>query len=278
MRISIFTIIFLILFNHNVLASGSKIKIVTSITPLASIIAMLLNDNAEIVAIANNNNCPHHYNLKPSDLQKVKDADLVLYIDDDFDSFASKLMNNHSKNVIKISDLAKIKFISNNRHIWLDLERVKIMLEQLSTILARQFPNLDSEIYQNLATSEKQIDNLIETKEKLLAPLKDVILLSDSLEYLFDEQKYKVQKLYSGNQKSLKYIQNLEKLLDRSASKCLVLGTEEDFKIYKNFKANIVKVESENWAVDQITSSLFFDQYLKIINQIAKCNRVLNDI
>ena len=278
MRISIFTIIFLILFNHNVLASGSKIKIVTSITPLASIIAMLLNDNAEIVAIANNNNCPHHYNLKPSDLQKVKDADLVLYIDDDFDSFASKLMNNHSKNVIKISDLAKIKFISNNRHIWLDLERVKIMLEQLSTILARQFPNLDSEIYQNLSTSEKQIDNLIETKEKLLAPLKDAILLSDSLEYLFDEQKYKVQKLYSGNQKSLKYIQNLEKLLDRSASKCLVLGAEEDFKIYKNFKANIVKVESENWAVDQITSSLFFDQYLKIINQIAKCNRVLNDI
>jgi zinc transport system substrate-binding protein len=278
MRISIFTIIFLILFNHNVLASGSKIKIVTSITPLASIIAMLLNDNAEIVAIANNNNCPHHYNLKPSDLQKVKDADLVLYIDDDFDSFASKLMNNHSKNVIKISDLAKIKFISNNRHIWLDLERVKIMLEQLSTILARQFPNLDSEIYQNLSTSEKQIDNLIETKEKLLAPLKDVILLSDSLEYLFDEQKYKVQKLYSGNQKSLKYIQNLEKLLDRSASKCLVLGAEEDFKIYKNFKADIVKVESENWAVDQITSSLFFDQYLKIINQIAKCNRVLNDI
>jgi hypothetical protein len=84
--------------------------------------------------------------------------------------------------------------------------------------------------------------------------------------------------LYSGNQKSLKYIQNLEKLLDRSASKCLVLGAEEDFKIYKNFKADIVKVESENWAVDQITSSLFFDQYLKIINQIAKCNRVLNDI
>ena len=278
MRISIFTIIFLILFNHNVLASGSKIKIVTSITPLASIIAMLLNDNAEIVAIANNNNCPHHYNLKPSDLQKVKDADLVLYIDDDFDSFASKLMNNHSKNVIKISDLAKVKFISTNRHIWLDLERVKIMLEQLSTILARQFPNLDSEIYQNLYNSAKQIDNLIRIKEKLLAPLKDVILLSDSLEYLFDEQKYKVQKLYSGNQKSLKYIQNLEKLLDRSASKCLVLGTEEDFKIYKHFKANIVKVESENWAVNRITSDLFFNQYLKIINQIAKCNRVLNDI
>lgn len=278
MRISIFTVIFFTLFNHSVLASGAKIKIVTSITPLASVVAMLLNDRAEIVAIANNNDCPHHYNLKPSDLQKVQDADLVLYIDDNLDSFASKLMNNHSKNVIRISDLPKLKFIGTNRHIWLDLGNVQILLEQLSTILAKQFPDLSSEIYQNLSTSEKQIDNLIKIKEEQLAPLQDVILLSDSLEYLFDEPKYKVQRLYSGNQKSLKYIKSLEQLLDKSTSKCLVLSTEQNSKIYQKFKANIVKVESENWAIDQITNDLFFNQYLEIINQIAQCNRVLNDV
>lgn len=275
MKINVLTAIFCILFNHSVFAGNTKIKIVTSITPLASVIAMLLADNAEIVAIANNNDCPHHYHLKPSDLQKVKDADLVVYIDDHFDSFASKLMNNHGQNVIKISDLTKLKLIGDNWHIWLDLENVKILLEQLSAILAKQFPGLSAKIYQNLDTSKKQIDHLVKIKAEKLARLNDVILLSDSLEYLFDEQKYKVQKLYSGNQKSLKYVKTLEKLLDKSSDKCLVLSTEQDSKIYRNFKANVVTVESENWIVENITDDLFYNQYLKIIDQISQCTKEL---
>ncbi len=278
MKVNIFATIFFLLFNYSAFASTSKIKIVTSITPLAAIIAMLLGDYAEIASIANNNDCPHHYHLKPSDLQKVKEADMVFYIDDSFDSFASKLMNKHGQNVIKISDLTKLNLIAANWHIWLDLQNVKILLEQLSSILAKQFPEISSEIYRNLDLAQKRIDTLIAFKEKELASLKDVILLSDSLVYLFEEQKYKVQKLYSGNQKSLKYVDNLEALLAKSASKCLVLSSEQDSKMYQNFKANIVQVESENWEVKQITSDLFYEQYLKIISNITKCTQALNDI
>ncbi|MFU7503349.1 MAG: metal ABC transporter solute-binding protein, Zn/Mn family, partial [Candidatus Tisiphia sp.] len=91
---SIFIAMIITLFNYAAFASG-KVKIVTSITPLAAIIAMLVKDQAEIVAIANNDDCPHHYNLKPSDLKKVKDADIVFYIDEQFDGFVGKLMNGH---------------------------------------------------------------------------------------------------------------------------------------------------------------------------------------
>ena len=265
MKVNIFATIFFVLFNYSAFASTSKIKIVTSITPLAAIIAMLLGDYAEISSIANNNDCPHHYHLKPSDLQKVKDANMVFYIDDSFDSFASKLMNKHGQNVIRISDLTKLNLISANWHIWLDLQNVKILLEQLTPLLTKRFPEMRSEIYSNFELAQKKIDTLIAFKEKELASLQDVILLSDSLEYLFEEQKYKVQKLYSGNQKSLKYVDNLEALLAKSASKCLVLSSEQDPKMYQNFKANIVQVESENWEVKQITSDLFCEQYLKII-------------
>ncbi|MFU7502495.1 MAG: metal ABC transporter substrate-binding protein [Candidatus Tisiphia sp.] len=130
---SIFIAIIMILLSQVSFANVGRIKIVTSITTLASIIAMLVKEQAEIVAIANNNDCPHHYNLRPSDLKKVKDADIVFYIDEQFDGFAGKLMNGHSKNVIKISNFNRLKIINNdsysNWHIWLDLDNVKILLD-----------------------------------------------------------------------------------------------------------------------------------------------------
>ena len=272
---SIFIAIIMILLSQVSFANVGRIKIVTSITPLASIIAMLVKEQAEIVAIANNNDCPHHYNLRPSDLKKVKDADIVFYIDEQFDGFAGKLMNGHSKNVIKISNFNRLKIISNdsysNWHIWLDLDNVKILLEQLSQILSQRFPEISSAVYQNFEEAKKQIDDLAKIKHQRLASLTDVILLSDSLEYFFDNSQKRVAKLYSSDQKSLKYISNLEHLLSMSHSKCLLLSLDQDVALYKNFKVEVVAIESENWQVTNINSDLFYNQYLKIINQMSKC-------
>ncbi|WP_341747527.1 metal ABC transporter substrate-binding protein [Candidatus Tisiphia endosymbiont of Dascillus cervinus] len=272
---SIFIAIIMILLSQVSFANVGRIKIVTSITPLASIIAMLVKEQAEIVAIANNNDCPHHYNLRPSDLKKVKDADIVFYIDEQFDGFAGKLMNGHSKNVIKISNFDRLKIISNdsydNWHIWLDLDNVKILLEQLSQILSQRFPEISSAVYQNFEEAKKQIGDLAKIKHQRLASLTDVILLSDSLEYFFDNSQKRVAKLYSSDQKSLKYISNLEHLLSMSNSKCLLLSLDQDVALYKNFKVEVVAIESENWQVTNINSDLFYNQYLKIINQMSKC-------
>ncbi|WP_342267856.1 metal ABC transporter substrate-binding protein [Candidatus Tisiphia endosymbiont of Empis tessellata] len=272
---SIFIAIIMILLSQVSFANVGRIKIVTSITPLASIIAMLVKEQAEIVAIANNNDCPHHYNLRPSDLKKVKDADIVFYIDEQFDGFAGKLMNGHSKNVIKISNFNGLKFINhnsyNNWHIWLDLDNIKILLEQLSQILVGRFPEISSAVYQNFEEAKKQIERLTKIKNEKLGPLTDVILLSDSLEYFFDNSQKRVAKLYSSDQKSLKYISNLEHLLSMSNSKCLLLSLDQDVALYKNFKVEVVAIESENWQVTNINSDLFYNQYLKIINQMSKC-------
>ena len=266
-------ILFIILLSSTTFAEMSKGSkfIVTSITPLASIIAMLVTDQVEIVSIANDNSCPHHYHLKPSDLTKVQDANMVFYIDEQFDGFAGKLMKSHNKNVIKISNFTGLKIINDNWHIWLILDNVIIILEQLSVILAEQFPDISVSIYQNLEWSKQQIQELAKIKETKLLSLTDAILLSDSLEYFFNAGQYNITKLYNYNQKSLKYINNLEKLLSKSSSKCLILSLDQDTQIYKKFNATIVAVDSENWQIDQITSNSFYSKYLKIINQVTQC-------
>ncbi|WP_341790297.1 metal ABC transporter solute-binding protein, Zn/Mn family [Rickettsia endosymbiont of Polydrusus tereticollis] len=255
-----------------------KPKIVTSITPIASVVAMLVKDEAVIDSLAVNSSCPHHYHLKPSDLAKVKNADIAIYIDGLFDSFAEKLMQGHSKNIIKISDIKSLKIIKDNNepnwHIWLDIENVKILLQELSLILAQKLPNLREDINKNLHIALKQLEDLNKMKNRKFEGLQDVILLSDSAEYFFIDTKIKTQKLYSVNQKSLKYVSKLEELLSKSANKCLILDTQQDARLYKKLNANIVTLESENWSIVDINHRVFYEQYLQMINQFEICIKI----
>ncbi|WP_342270083.1 metal ABC transporter substrate-binding protein [Rickettsia endosymbiont of Orchestes rusci] len=276
MKIKIFFLIFFLLLNSVSYGEIHKPKIVTSIMPIASIVAMLVKDEAVIDSLAVNSGCPHHYHLKPSDLAKVKNADIAIYIDEQFDSFAEKLMQGHSKNIIKISDIKSLKIIEDNNepnwHIWLDLENVKILLQELSLVLAQKLPHLRADINKNLHIALKQLEDLNKMKNRKFEGLQDVILLSDSAEYFFINTKIKTQKLYSVNQKSLKYVSKLEKLLSKSTNKCLILDTQQDARLYKKLNANIVTLESENWSIVDINHRIFYKQYLQMINQFEPCN------
>jgi len=272
------------------LTSYGKPKIITSITPIAGIAAMLVKDKADIESLAVNSGCPHHYNLKPSDLAKVKNADIAIYIDEQFDGFAKKLIDNHSKNIIKISDIKtlKIKGIVNNRiatsndvgkfksidynwHIWLDLDNVAILLQEFAKIFSEKFPDLQADINNNLFVALKELETLQETKNNELATLKDVILLSDSSEYFFINPAITTVKLYSDNQKSLKYFSKLEALIKHTNNKCLVLSLEQNPKAYNKLNVKTVILNSENWEIKNIDSNSFQNQYLQMINQVKKC-------
>lgn len=269
----------MLLTNFTVFAAPkANYKIVTSTTPIASLVAMLVKDKVEVSSLASTNSCPHHYHGKPSDLTKVKNADITIYINEKFDRFAAKLMLEHSKQPIKISDFKSLKLIENdnyhiNWHLWLDLANVNILLEELSTLLARQLPELSSFIYYNLITAKLQVEDLAKIKAAKIAHLSEVILLNDSLEYFFLSINYPQLKLHNSEHKSLKYINTLRQLLVTAKNKCLVIDAEQNVKLYQNFDAKIIQLESENWLVvdGKKLSDLFYTKYLAMIDIVATC-------
>ncbi|WP_392505828.1 metal ABC transporter solute-binding protein, Zn/Mn family [Rickettsia sp. 2024-CO-Wats] len=252
------------------LTSYAKPKIVVSITPIGSIVSMLVKDKADIESLAISSDCPHHYNLKPSDLVKVKNSDIAIYINEQFDGFAEKLIDNHSKNIIKISDIKSLTTIKDNWHIWLDLNNAVILLQEFARIFSENFPELQEDINNNLSTALKELNKLQEIKNNELATIKDVILLSDSSEYFFLNTN-KTAKLYSESQKSLRYISKLEDLIKESNNKCLVLSNEQNSRLYDKLNAKIIILNSENWNVQNIGSNTFQNQYLQMIYQVKKC-------
>jgi len=267
-----FLLLIIILFNTQV---SAKLKVVTSITPLASIVAMLLEGNAEITTVATSNSCPHHFHPTPSSLKAVKDADINIYIDEDFDGFAYKLMKNNSKNIIRIGDFNLLNVLKNDKgqnwHIWLDLNNVQTILVELSKCFVSQFPELKKAIENNLEKSLLRITELSKLKEQKLLRVENIVLLSDSLEYFFASNLNNV-KNFEPEHKSLKFLKLLDNLLlNKNKHHCLILSTDQNIDFYKKYGYPIVQFESENWLIEEDLKNLYFNKYLKMIKELQLC-------
>jgi len=270
-------ILLLVLFT-NIQAFAAKPKIVTSITPIASIVAMLTENHADIVVIDSAAGCPHHYHMRPSDKEKIIDSQMLILIDDHFDSFAAKLAKKYDGVVIKLSDVKTINFLDENGeynwHFWLDLENVLAMHEYLATILINHFPELERAILVNKQSAKADIASLMQLKQNDLKSIHELVVLSDSFEHFLTNIKSPVVKLYQKSNTSLKELDNLENILNSKTKQCIVIDSLQNPDPYKKFGKKIIQMESENWVIAESASNnhlLFYSQYLKMINQLKNC-------
>ena len=83
----------------------SKLKVVTSTSLIASIVERVGGDKVDVVNIISPAQCPGHFDVKPSDIQKLADADLFLLHGWQGEKFSEKLIasaNNPDLTVVKI--------------------------------------------------------------------------------------------------------------------------------------------------------------------------------
>ena len=106
----IFLIIFILLIP--IISYSTEKRIVATIKPLHSIILNII-DNEEVELLLDGNSSPHDYYLKPSDLKKIKNADLIFYIDDNtIESFLHRALKTvESSNKVSLSKNKRIKLL-----------------------------------------------------------------------------------------------------------------------------------------------------------------------
>jgi len=92
-------------------ATTSKLKVVTSTSMMAQIVERVGGDMVEVVNIVPPAQCPGHFDIKPSDIQKLADADLFLLHGWRGEKFAQDLIasaNNPDLTVITIAVKGKL--------------------------------------------------------------------------------------------------------------------------------------------------------------------------
>lgn len=256
-------------FNFNICLASPNILV--SITPLASIAAMILPDDVKIQVMNNHSGCPHSYNMRFSDLDKLNSADYLLYIDNKFD-LSQKITDKFNGKKIATSSLSDVNFIDignqTNWHFWLSLPNVSNVLEQLSSIFIQQMPDSRDEIQQKKSQVLLKIEQLQKKKQQVIADLPQSLVVSHALGHFFEKTAkiiYKEQVKLS----SLNQFVELDEIL--SNNQLLVIAdTHQDTKFYEKYSQTILKLEVENWTKtsEEKYSEIFFNRYNAILDHL----------
>ncbi|QEH46069.1 zinc ABC transporter substrate-binding protein ZnuA [Aggregatibacter actinomycetemcomitans] len=99
-------------------SAAASATIVTSIKPLGFIATAVANGVTNVDVLVPIGASPHDYNLKPSDAQKLKSAEMVVWIGEDLDAFLDKSIDDLDyKKVLTIKDIAAIEpFLMKGAH------------------------------------------------------------------------------------------------------------------------------------------------------------------
>ncbi|MGB0574527.1 MAG: metal ABC transporter solute-binding protein, Zn/Mn family, partial [Hyphomicrobiales bacterium] len=94
-------IIFILAFSND---AKSDLNVVSSIKPIHSITAAIMEGVSEPTLIVDNIASPHSFNLKPSHIEAINGADLIFYVSEDLETFIEKPLDSINKrtNVVEL--------------------------------------------------------------------------------------------------------------------------------------------------------------------------------
>ncbi|MBV1932509.1 MAG: metal ABC transporter substrate-binding protein [Porticoccaceae bacterium] len=162
----------------------AKPVIVTSIRPLTMIVQAIAGDDIEVRQLLPDTEEPHHYSLRVSDKLALNQADLVIWVGPELESFLLRAVNNlHPEKVLTASSLADIQLANsggtNDPHIWLNPDNGIIIATEVSNWIAAHFPDLREQILANQQRFRTQTLATSENVRRRLLPLHDLKVLVD---------------------------------------------------------------------------------------------------
>ena len=131
----------------------ARVKIVTSIFPLYSIVNEVVGDRGEVVNILPPNVSPHIFEPTPRDIIKLHGADLFVYVGDKVEPWAKRLLEGVGSRaeVLKFSDVVTPE--NNNYHFWLD----PVLVEKFVKALVKKLIKIDPSGKSFYSTREKEL-------------------------------------------------------------------------------------------------------------------------
>ncbi|WP_407314074.1 zinc ABC transporter substrate-binding protein [Pseudomonas sp. nanlin1] len=102
-RLFVLCVAFLSLFSLS--CAHAEVKLLTSIKPLQLIAAAVQDGVGSPQVLLPPGASPHHFALRPSDVRRVGDADLLYWIGPDMESFLPRVLANRSKPTLAVQDL-----------------------------------------------------------------------------------------------------------------------------------------------------------------------------
>lgn len=178
---------FLVLFVAFIACSAqADVRVLTSIKPLQQIAAAVQEGVGSPEVLLPPGASPHHYALRPSDVRRVGDADLLYWIGPDMESFLPRVLGSRSKATVAVQSLPGMKLRhfgedshsheeadhdehdhdhrpgSLDAHLWISSVNARVIAGKMAADLAQADPANAARYQHNLKVFSDRMDALDE--------------------------------------------------------------------------------------------------------------------
>ena len=118
MKKNIVTILLFSIFTFN-FSANADVKVVASIKPIHSLASYVMDGVGKPDVIVDGYNSPHGFNMKPSHAKMIENADLIIWVGEDLETFLEKPLDTIAKKakIVEVMDtkgIQKLKFREKN--------------------------------------------------------------------------------------------------------------------------------------------------------------------
>ena len=221
---NIFLMLLKVFFFSSILVATSavraELKVVTTIKPLHSLIANVMDGVGEPALIIEGSTSPHSFTLKPSHAKLLEEADIIFWVGESIETFMERPLESIVKNAevvefMEVESINKLKFREESifedhddhddhddhsghdhhghahgefdAHIWLDPMNVKEMVHEIAHELGDLDPANKNKYEANAQATIQALDQLVNDIEKGINKDAKFVVFHDAYQY-FEER------------------------------------------------------------------------------------------
>lgn len=257
-------------------------QVSASIKPLQMIALAITEGISEPTLIIGAGQDPHHPALRPSERQKLADADLVLWVGPTLESAFTQLLDRNSAAVLTAHDLIEAAGLaatdSNDAHIWLSTENGRVIAQALSAKLVT-LDGLNQEAYEkNLADFIAALDLLDKDIENLLSGLSNTSFAVYHNAFTYYEKQFALQHVASFTdneevQPGIRKIMEIREILSAFDVSCLLLepaNNADEIRQLSGREMDMVAIDVLGFAYP-LTKTAYTDFMRDMSESIKRC-------
>ena len=280
----------------------ADIRVVTTIQPLHSLVANVMDGRGDLRIILEGSSSPHNFTLKPSHAKMIEKADIIFWFGEDLETFLEKPLKsipNKAKIIsfMKLSKISKLKFREKNifddqddhkdghghkdahghahgefdLHLWLDPSNAKIILKEVAHVLSEVDPSNAGKYNQNANKTITKIDRMIIDIDKSINKSARFITFHDAYQYF--EKRFGVASMGTLTvnpdvQPGAKKVSEIQKLIKEKNIKCIFSEPQFNPKLIKMIAKN---TNTKTGVFDPLGSELASGKllYFNVIRNLA---------
>jgi len=236
---------------NNVGAQSTPPNVVVSIKPLHSIVSALMEGVSRPQLLLESSDSAHTFHLKPSQLNLLSNADLVITIGDGFETGLKKTLRNikvgshivvseidglhlydfRNVDINEMNKDEKDEHTDHDLHLWLDIVNMQKTAQYISEQLIKIDSNNSNTYENNLVKIHSRLNKLKSKLQQQIAPFRSerYAIFSDTLQYFeksFHFKKPVIITPYHGARLSIHRTLEARNKMKDLKIKCLLYGPE----------------------------------------------------